>query len=89
MHKQYFEGIPPLVSSLDTGKKEKLLNQFSAVPDDLILFAVGHHAEVNKTLDHLRTYVAHELGLIDNVTDFPMFEWNDSEQRLEVWCLEL
>ncbi|XP_060168040.1 aspartate--tRNA ligase, chloroplastic/mitochondrial [Lycium barbarum] len=84
------EGIPPLVSSLDTAKKEELLNQFSAVPDDLILFAVGHHTEVNKTLDRLRTYVAHELGLIDNsrhsilwVTDFPMFEWNDSEQRLE------
>ncbi|KAK4378519.1 hypothetical protein RND71_000381 [Anisodus tanguticus] len=84
------EGIPPLVSSLDTTKKEELLNQFSAVPDDLILFAVGHHAEVNKTLDRLRTYVAHALGLIDNsrhsilwVTDFPMFEWNDSEQRLE------
>ncbi|PHT28768.1 Peroxisomal 2,4-dienoyl-CoA reductase [Capsicum baccatum] len=43
-------------------------------------------AEVNKTLDRLRTYVSHELGLIDNsrhsilwVTDFPMFEWNDSE----------
>ncbi|PHU15091.1 hypothetical protein BC332_16296 [Capsicum chinense] len=66
MHKQYFEGIPPLVSSLDTTKKEELLNQFSAIPDDLILFVIGHHAEVNKTLDHLRTYVAHELGLIDN-----------------------
>ncbi|KAF3616707.1 hypothetical protein FXO38_34370 [Capsicum annuum] len=48
--------------------KEELLNQFSVVPDDLILFAVGHHAEVNKTLDHLRTYVAHELGLIDNAS---------------------
>ncbi|KAG5625295.1 hypothetical protein H5410_010513 [Solanum commersonii] len=90
------EGIPALVSSLDTTKKEELLNQFSAVPDDLILFAVGHHAEVNKTLDRLRIYVAHELGLIDNsrhsilwVTDFPMFEWNDSEQRLEVWWHEL
>ncbi|PHT52033.1 hypothetical protein CQW23_06495 [Capsicum baccatum] len=67
MHKQYFEGIPLLVSSLDTAKKEELLNQFSVVLDDLILFAVGHHAEVNKTLDRLRTYVAHKLGLIDNI----------------------
>ncbi|WJX34317.1 hypothetical protein P8452_22442 [Trifolium repens] len=56
----------------------------------MILFAVGHHASVNKTLDRLRVYVAHELGLIDHgrhsilwITDFPMFEWNDSEQRLE------
>lgn len=62
------EGIPLLVSSLDTTKKEELLTQLSAAPDDLILFAVGHHAEVNKTLDRLRIYVAHELGLIDNVS---------------------
>ncbi|KAF3664045.1 Peroxisomal 2,4-dienoyl-CoA reductase [Capsicum annuum] len=68
MHKQYFEGIPPLVSGLDTTKKEELQNQFSVVPDDLILFAVGYYAEVNKTLDRLRTYVAHKLGLIDNVS---------------------
>ncbi|CAI8619870.1 unnamed protein product [Vicia faba] len=40
--------------------------------------------------NRLRVYVAHELGLIDHgrhsilwITDFPMFEWNDSEQRLE------
>ncbi|CAI9781830.1 unnamed protein product [Fraxinus pennsylvanica] len=84
------EGIPALVSSLDTKKQEQLLSQLSASSGDLILFAVGNHASVNKTLDRLRMHVAHELGLIDPsrhsilwVTDFPMFEWNDSEQRLE------
>ncbi|KAI4351410.1 hypothetical protein L6164_005779 [Bauhinia variegata] len=42
------------------------------------------------TLDRLRGYVAHDLGLIDHcrhsilwINDFPMFEWNDSENRLE------
>lgn len=84
------EGIPALVSSLDPSNKEQLLTRCSAGPGDLILFAVGHPSSVNKTLDRLRMFVAHELGLIDNykhsilwVTDFPMFEWNDSEQRLE------
>ncbi|KAH9655460.1 Aspartate--tRNA ligase [Citrus sinensis] len=84
------EGIPALVSSLGPSNKEQLLIRCSAGPSDLILFAVGHPASVNKTLDRLRTFVAHELGLIDNskhsilwITDFPMFEWNDSEQRLE------
>lgn len=117
------EGIPALVSSLGPSNKEQLLIRCSAGPGDLILFAVGHPASVNKTLDRLRMFVAHELGLIDTVssdqlsnvygyrsagvadififfflhdiqskhsilwiTDFPMFEWNDSEQRLEV-CL--
>ncbi|KAL7002925.1 aspartate--tRNA ligase [Sarracenia purpurea var. burkii] len=87
------EGIPPLVSSLDLKKIEMLLTRCSAGSGDLILFAVGHHSLVNKTLDRLRVYVAQELGLIDQsrhsilwVTDFPMFEWNTLEERLEV-CL--
>ncbi|XP_027160180.1 aspartate--tRNA ligase, chloroplastic/mitochondrial isoform X4 [Coffea eugenioides] len=84
------EGISPLVSCLDHTKKDKLLKHLSAGSGDLILFAVGQPASVNKTLDRLRLYVAHDLGLIDPsrpsilwVTDFPMFEWNDAEQRLE------
>ncbi|KAK2968910.1 hypothetical protein RJ640_018602 [Escallonia rubra] len=84
------EGIPALVSSLDPTKKEQLLRQSTAESGDLILFAVGQEASVNKTLDRLRVYVAHQLGLIDYsrhsilwVTDFPMFEWNGLEQRLE------
>ncbi|CAN6554716.1 unnamed protein product [Malus baccata var. baccata] len=88
------EGIPALVSSLDPTKTQQFLSRCSARPGDLILFAVGHHTSVNKTLDRLRLFMAHELGLVDDsrhsilwVTDFPMFEWNDSEQRLEVCFL--
>lgn len=84
------EGIPALVSSLDPTNKEQFLTRCSARPGDVILFAVGPHSSVNKTLGRLRLFVAHELGLVDDsrhsimwVTDFPMFEWNDSEQRLE------
>ncbi|KAI4332697.1 hypothetical protein L6164_017584 [Bauhinia variegata] len=42
------------------------------------------------TVDRLIGYVAHDLGLIDVcrhsilwINDFPSFEWNDSENRLE------
>ncbi|XP_022942888.1 aspartate--tRNA ligase, chloroplastic/mitochondrial-like isoform X1 [Cucurbita moschata] len=84
------EGIPALVSSLDPAGREEFLKRCSAGPGDLVLFAVGPLKSVNKTLDRLRLYVAHELGLVDQsrhsilwVTDFPMFEWNDLEQRLE------
>ncbi|PPS11463.1 hypothetical protein GOBAR_AA09191 [Gossypium barbadense] len=85
------EGIPALVSSLGPTNREDFLRKCSAGPGDLILFAVGHQTSVNRTLDRLRVFLAHELGLVDHsrhsilwVTDFPMFEWNDSEQRLEV-----
>lgn len=84
------EGIPTLVSSLDAQKRDQLLKRCSAGPGDLILFGAGDHSSVNKTLDRLRLFIAHTLGLIDHsrhsilwVTDFPMFEWNNIEQRFE------
>ena len=46
---------------------------------------------VCKTLDRVRQFVAEQLGEIPAgkhnllwVTDFPMFGWNEEEQRLEV-----
>ncbi|XP_074566445.1 aspartate--tRNA ligase, chloroplastic/mitochondrial [Curcuma longa] len=84
------EGISALTSSLERENRLKLLRLCSAKTGDLILFALGHHTIVNKILDRLRLYVAHEMGLINQashsilwVIDFPMFEWNDSEQRYE------
>ncbi|EPS71107.1 hypothetical protein M569_03647, partial [Genlisea aurea] len=84
------EGIPALVSSLSAEERNHFLKQLSASSGDLILFAVGNQKSVNKTLDRLRLHTANELGLIDPsshsilwVTDFPMFEWNDTEGRLE------
>ncbi|KAM0061306.1 putative aspartate--tRNA ligase [Helianthus debilis subsp. tardiflorus] len=83
------DGVPVLTSSLDPAKKELFLKRCEAGSGDLILFAVDPASSVNKTLDRLRLYVANMLGLVDHskhsilwVTDFPMFEWNDSEQRL-------
>ncbi|CAD5164937.1 unnamed protein product [Musa acuminata subsp. malaccensis] len=87
---ELLEGVAALTSNLEPENREELLRLCSGKADDLILFAVGHHAMVNKTLDRLRLYVAHEMQLINYtshsilwVTDFPMFEWNDSEQRYE------
>ncbi|XP_078447351.1 tRNA synthetase class II (D, K and N) family protein [Wolffia australiana] len=84
------EGIPALASTLNASQTAELLRIFSAQTGDLILFSVGEKSLVNKTLDRLRQYVARDLGLIDQsahsilwVTDFPMFEWNSLEQRLE------
>ncbi|KAK1269820.1 hypothetical protein QJS04_geneDACA022120 [Acorus gramineus] len=84
------EGIPALVSSLEPASREQLLTLCGAQSGDLILFAVGDESSANKTLDRLRIFIAHELGLIDQsahsilwVTDFPMFEWNSLEERFE------
>jgi aspartyl-tRNA synthetase len=82
--------IGAIKDSLSETSKQQLLTLTGAKPGDLLLFGAGDAAMVNKTLDRLRQVVGRELGLIDDnkvnllwVTDFPMFEWNADENRLE------
>ncbi|GAB4354043.1 MAG: aspartate--tRNA ligase [Cyanophyceae cyanobacterium] len=67
-----------------------LLERTGAKGGDLILFGAGPAAIVNKTLDRLRQVVARQLGMVNDeqlnllwVVDFPMFEYNADENRLE------
>lgn len=84
------EGISTLASSLSLENKAQFLQSCHAKAGDLILFAVGKPPAVNKTLDCLRRFIAEQLNIIMEpahsilwITDFPMFETNESEQRLE------
>ncbi|CAI7788892.1 unnamed protein product [Closterium sp. NIES-53] len=85
------EAIPAISAAFsDADKRAALLLSLNAQPSDLVLFAAGPANQVAATLGRLRLYVARSLGLIDEsaeailwVTDFPMFEWNEGEQRLE------
>jgi aspartyl-tRNA synthetase len=84
------ETIGAIKDSLSAESKQQLLTLTGAKPGDLLLFGAGDAATVNKTLDRLRLVLGRELGLIDDdrvnllwVTDFPMFEWNEDEKRLE------
>jgi aspartyl-tRNA synthetase len=82
--------IGALRSGLTEEQQQAILQRTQAEPGCLLLFGAGEAAVVNKILDRLRQYVARELNLIDPdrlcllwVTDFPMFEWNADEKRLE------
>jgi aspartyl-tRNA synthetase len=62
----------------------------------LLLITAGKLDPVCKTLDKVRQFVAEQLGEIPAgkhnllwVTDFPMFGWNEEEQRLEVRACRL
>jgi len=66
------------------------MERTGARPGHLLLFGAGDTETVNKSLSRLRLVLGEELGLIDHnkynllwVTDFPMFEWNADEKRLE------
>ena len=82
--------IGAIKDNLSEAQKQELLSRTGATAGHLLLFGAGSADMVNKTLDRLRQVIARELGLIDSekinllwVTDFPMFEWNADEKRLE------
>ncbi|WP_404791010.1 aspartate--tRNA ligase [Altericista sp. CCNU0014] len=67
-----------------------LLERTQAQTGDLLLFGAGATDVVNASLARVRLAVGQELELIDPdcvsllwVVDFPMFEWNADEKRLE------
>ncbi|MBG1260765.1 aspartate--tRNA ligase [Nostoc commune] len=82
--------IGAIKDNLSVEQKEEILRRTGAKAGHLLLFGAGEAATVNKTLDRLRQAIAKEFELIDPekinllwITDFPMFEWNADEKRLE------
>jgi aspartyl-tRNA synthetase len=86
--------IGAIKDNLSAETKAELLQRTGATEGTLLLFGAGDTATVNKALDRVRQYLARELGLVpaerDNdrwnflwVVDFPMFEFNAGENRLE------
>jgi aspartyl-tRNA synthetase len=66
----------------------ELFSRTSAQPGDLLLFIADERDTVYRIVDVLRRNIAHELGLDDPaklafgwIIDFPMFYWNEEEQR--------
>ncbi|MCT7952533.1 aspartate--tRNA ligase [Ancylothrix sp. C2] len=82
--------IGAIKDNLSEEQKQEILKRTGAQAGHLLLFGAGPVDMVNKTLDRLRQVIGRELNLIDPekinllwVTDFPMFEWNADEKRLE------
>jgi aspartyl-tRNA synthetase len=82
--------IGAIKDNLSATQKQQLLEKTGAKPGDLLLFGAGDGDTVNKALSRLRLLLGERLGLIDDnqinllwITDFPMFEWNAEEKRLE------
>lgn len=82
--------IGAIKDNLSAEQKQEILKRTGAEAGHLLLFGAGDTATVNKTLDRLRQVIGKQMGLIDQnqinliwVTEFPMFEWNADEKRLE------
>ncbi len=82
--------IGALKDSLTPEIQAQILERTGAQPGDLLLFGAGPKPIVNESLNRLRLHLGKELDLIKPdqinllwVTDFPMFEFNPEENRLE------
>ena len=67
--------------------QKKIIEKTNAKNGDLLLFAADNEKIVNTVLSRLRLKLGKDLGLIKDdfnfcfVTDFPMFDWNEDEQK--------
>jgi aspartyl-tRNA synthetase len=84
------DSIGAIKDNLTAEQKVELFQRTGAEPGTLLLFGAGETAIVNESLNRLRLALGQELDLIDPekinilwITDFPMFEWNADEKRLE------
>ncbi|MHC4982015.1 MAG: aspartate--tRNA ligase [Planctomycetota bacterium] len=66
----------------------ELIDRTGASADDLLCFAADSRPVVHRVLGELRCKMARERGMIETdrfnwlwITDFPLVEWNEQEQR--------
>ncbi|MDQ6975556.1 MAG: aspartate--tRNA ligase [Mariprofundaceae bacterium] len=80
----------PIVKFLPESILSRLLDRCDAKDGDILFFGAGERNVVNDALGYLRVRIAQDLGLIAKdqqsfvwVVDFPMFEWNAEEKRMQ------
>jgi aspartyl-tRNA synthetase len=73
---------------LAEGEMDAIIDGMAAEPGDLLLFVADAAAVANAVLSRLRLELGERLGLRNRevlaccwVVDFPLFEWNEDEQR--------
>jgi aspartyl-tRNA synthetase len=73
---------------LSEQEKAGLINKFGLKGNEVIMLACGRKEIVNASLGNLRIKIAHDLNLVDGnalnflwVTDFPLLEYNEEDNR--------
>jgi len=78
----------PLKNQVGEEAIVETLKRSAVTPDDAVLLAAGPPAQIAKLLGQVRLHLGKKLNLIDTskwaftwVVDFPLFEWDEAEQR--------
>lgn len=79
-----------IVKFFDATTQKQLIERFKMEEGDLIFMIADTIDKTNQALDHLRRRIARNRNMIPPntfaflwVTDFPLFSWNQEENRLE------
>lgn len=79
-----------IVKFFDEALQKELIQRFDMQDGDLIFMVADSKDKTNQALDHLRRKIARARNLIPAntfaflwVTDFPLFGWNQEDNRLE------
>jgi aspartyl-tRNA synthetase len=80
----------PITKFFSEAEKAALAKRIEMEPGDLVFFIADQPKVANESLGHLRNHLGKSLGLIDEskyqflwVTRFPMFEYDETEKRLQ------
>ena len=83
------EAASPILKFFTEEQKQKLFSLMDAKDGDLLIFIADKKDITYKVLGFLRKHIAEKMNLIDNsrleflwVVDFPLFEWDEEENRL-------
>ncbi|MGL4729742.1 MAG: aspartate--tRNA ligase [Bosea sp. (in: a-proteobacteria)] len=90
MVKEDGEGQGPIANNIGPERVAAIMGQIALKPGDACFFVAGDPAKFVKFAGLARTKVGEELNLIDKerfelawIVDFPMFEWNEDEKKVD------
>jgi aspartyl-tRNA synthetase len=83
-------GKGPIANNLGQVRTRAIREQLGLKAGDAVFFVAGLPKEFVDFAGRARTKIASDLGLIDTsgfefcwVVDFPMFEWNEEEEKID------
>ncbi len=84
------EGAGPIAKNVGTERTEAIRSQLDLGDGDAVFFAAGLPAEMAAFAGQARVRIGNELGLTAKdqfafcwIVDFPMYEWNEEEGRID------
>ena len=84
------DGAGPIGKNIGAERAAAIREQLGLKDGDAVFFAAGNPRNFHKFAGAARDRVGHELKLLDEdrfaicwIIDFPMYEWNEDEKRME------